>query len=466
MEYYKKSIFIFRRDLRLHDNTGLIAALNKSEEVLPCFIFDDTQITPHPYLSIPGFKFMTDSLKDLDMSLRNYGSCLLLFRGNPVEIVEEIIKNEGIECVFVNRDYTPFSRKRDERLSEACSRMGIAFESYSDLLLNSPEKTLKKDGKPYSIFSPYFKNAYQLRIPEPEMIRENKFMKKCSENNFRHEILLSEALGFPSPLSETDGGRSACLKILNNIHRFFEYEEKRDAPSLEMTTGLSAHLKFGTCSVREAYHAIKKTLGSEFMEPGFPLIRQLYWRDFFTHIAYFFPRVFGHSFHEKYDNIRWENDEKKFKAWCEGRTGFPFVDAGMRQLNETGFMHGRLRMICAAFLVKDLHIDWRWGERYFASRLTDYDPSVNNGNWQWAASTGCDSQPYFRIFNPWTQQKKFDPECKYIKKWIPELRKYPSEAIQGLEKTSLSGYVQTITDHKKACLKTKTLYSNLKNFED
>lgn len=466
MKKFKKTIFIFRRDLRLHDNSGLIKALEESEAVLPCFIFDDVQIEAHPYLSLPGFRFMIDSVTDLDTELRTHGSCLFLFRGRPEKIVVELSEKEGIDCVMVNRDYTPFSRKRDEKISEACKKKGITFESCADLLLNEPEGAIKKDGTPYKIFTPYFRNAVQIMVDTPKTLPDFNFCRTSEKYDSRSGKILSEILGHTSILLKMKGGRKNCLDLLKGLGRLSEYEEKRDFPYLGHTTGLSAHLKFGTCSVREAYHAIKKALGSELMEPGFPLIRQIYWRDFFTHIAYFFPRVFGHSFNEKYDNIRWENDEKKFKAWCEGRTGFPFVDAGMRQLNETGFMHGRLRMICAAFLVKDLHIDWRWGERYFASKLTDYDPSVNNGNWQWAASTGCDSQPYFRIFNPWTQQKKFDPECRYIKKWIPELRQYPSEAIHGLEKTSLSGYVQTITAHNKACLKTKMLYSNLKNFED
>lgn len=459
MKSFKKTLFIFRRDLRLNDNTGLIKALKKSDEVIPCFIFEDAQIASHPYLSVPGFRFMIDSLKDLDSQLRSYGSCLWLFRGISFEIISELIEKQGVDCVCVNRDYTPFSLKRDEKIAEICRQRGISFELCSDLLLNDPEKTLKKDGKPYTVFSPYFKNAFQIVIPEPEQIPENRFARSCKQDS-KLEKIFSETLGYSSPLQEIKGGRSSCLKILDNLHIFSEYEAQRDFPNLEMTTGLSAHLKFGTCSVREIYHKIRNVLGSGLLDQGFPLLRQLYWRDFFTHIAFFFPHIFGHAFNKKYNGIIWENNETNFQTWCEGKTGFPIVDAGMRQLNETGFMHGRARMICASFLVKDLHVDWRWGEKYFATRLTDYDPSVNNGNWQWAASTGCDSQPYFRIFNPWIQQKKYDNECSYIKKWVQELQAFPSKAIHGLEKQSLPGYPAQITNHKTASEKAKKLFAN------
>lgn len=458
MKRNRKTLFIFRRDLRLHDNTGLIKALIKSDEVLPCFIFDDVQIEAHPFLSLPGFRFMIDSITDLDTELRKHGSCLYLFRGKPEKIVSELSETEGIDCVMVNRDYTPFSIKRDERISEACNKENMAFQSYPDLLLNEPDEAAKKDGIPYKVFTPYFRNAFLINVNTPASLPDYNFSHASEKSETSSRAIMSEILGLSSPLKVMKGGRKNGLKILNRICDFSEYENKRDYPNLQMTTGLSAHLKFGTCSVREIYHSIKKALGSGIMEPGFPIIRQLYWRDFFTHIAYFFPQVFGHAFHEKYDNIKWENNETLFKAWCEGKTGFPIVDAGMRQLNETGFMHGRTRMICASFLVKDLHIDWRWGERYFATKLTDYDPCINNGNWQWAASTGCDSQPYFRIFNPWIQQKKYDKECLYIKKWLPELQFTHPQAIHNHEKINLQGYQKPIIDHRIASEQSKILF--------
>jgi len=228
------------------------------------------------------------------------------------------------------------------------------------------------------------------------------------------------------------------------------YAATKDIPALS-TSNLSAHLKFGTLSIRETYHAIKKILG-----PTHLLLRQLYWRDFFTHVAYYSPFVFGHAFHEKYDQLIWEHDDKKFQRWCTGTTGFPIVDAGMRQLTTTGFMHNRVRMIAASFLTKDLHIDWRWGEKFFAQQLIDYDPAVNNGNWQWCASTGCDAQPYFRIFNPWLQQKKFDTECIYIKRWIPELKKVAPATIHTWYANKLpSNYPKPMVDHTQEARITK-----------
>ena len=239
------------------------------------------------------------------------------------------------------------------------------------------------------------------------------------------------------------------------------YDEERNYPSLSATTGLSAYNKFGLCSVREFFYAVV----DQFSE-GHTLISELYWRDFFTHIGFHHPKVFGHCFHEKYEKLHWKNDESLFQCWCEGRTGFPIVDAGMRELNATGYMHNRVRMIVASFLCKDLHIDWRWGERYFAQKLIDYDPCVNNGNWQWAASTGCDAQPYFRIFNPWLQQKKFDKEALYIKKWIPNLNNLSSSSIHNLYKEKArqknsSDYPAPIVDHFVESKKAKEMFAAL-----
>jgi deoxyribodipyrimidine photo-lyase len=252
------------------------------------------------------------------------------------------------------------------------------------------------------------------------------------------------------------GGRKEGLKILKHITDFEEYEKIRDIPAYN-TTLLSAHLKFGTLSPRETYHHMQ-SLGRK-AHTG--LIRQLYWRDFWYHIAYFYPHVFGNAFHEKYNNLTWKQDEKGFKAWCNGTTGFPIVDAGMRQLNETGFMHNRVRMIVASFLIKDLHIHWLRGEQYFAQKLVDYDPCVNNGNWQWVASTGCDPQPYFRIFNPWLQQRKYDPACTYIKRWIPELKDVSTNAIHAWYKDKNrieSSYPAPILDHDVERGKTLAMY--------
>ncbi|MEZ5334801.1 MAG: deoxyribodipyrimidine photo-lyase [Methanolobus sp.] len=240
---------------------------------------------------------------------------------------------------------------------------------------------------------------------------------------------------------------------------FANYDNERDYPSIKGTTGLSAHNKLGTISIREFYHYVRNEL-----DEGHTLINELHWRDFFTHLAVAYPYVFNHAFKKKFDELSWLNDKELFDAWCNGKTGFPIVDAGMRELNTTGYMHNRVRMIVASFLVKDLHIEWKWGERYFASKLVDYDPCVNNGNWQWAASTGADSQPYFRIFNPWTQQKKFDPDCIYIKEWIPEFADISSKAIHSLEKSQqLPGveYPQALINHKEEREKTLLMFKSV-----
>jgi deoxyribodipyrimidine photo-lyase len=257
------------------------------------------------------------------------------------------------------------------------------------------------------------------------------------------------------------GGRTEALHILEDLKRFKDYEKQRDIPAERGTTTLSAHHKFGTCSVRESYHAVARQLGK-----GHTLIRELYWRDFFTHIAYHFPHVFGHAFYEDYEALKWSKDQEMFKRWSEGTTGFPIVDAGMRELNATGFMHNRVRMITASLLVKDLHIDWRWGEQYFAQKLVDYDPCVNNGNWQWVASTGCDHQPYFRVFNPWLQQRRFDGDCRYIKRWVPELRDTDVKDIHdrssGSREFGEKDYPDPIVEHETESQKAKEMFRAVK----
>lgn len=455
LKKYKKSLFIFRRDLRLDDNTGLAQALKLSEVVIPSFIFDPLQISNNnPYKSNNAIQFMIESLQVLDIQLQKFDSKLYLFHGSPDAVVDKIIKNEQVNAIFINKDYTRYSQQRDERIEMVCKKNKISFHDHHDLLLNEPETALKKDGKPYTIFTPFYKNASSIPVVEPIKNHfKNYFTKPIGDavSSTIYKKILPES----NPDIFVHGGLQQAQAILKHLGAYKDYPNERDYPYVEKTTGLSAHLKFGTCSVRQAYAAIKSELGV-----GHDLLRQLYWRDFFTHIAYNFPHVFGHAYNNKFKTLPWKNDEKMFKAWCDGNTGFPIVDAGMRQLNATGFMHNRVRMIVASFLTKDLHIDWRWGEKYFANKLVDYDPSVNNGNWQWSASTGCDAQPYFRIFNPWLQQKRFDPDCLYIKKWVPELKKFNSKDIHGLAKggTRLSGYAVPLVDHAIESALAKKVY--------
>ncbi len=421
-----KALFIFRRDFRLDDNTGLISALQESDLVIPCFIFTPEQIDHNPYRSDFCLQFMIESLEDLSTQLKNQGGKLYLFHGHPESIVEKCIQTLSITGVYANRDYTPYSIKRDEKLQSVCKKHKIPFKTYDDALLHPPEATLKADGKPYHIFTPYFRNASKLKVAQPQKNKSTNYAKipiDFSESETIYKKILPHRKEAPFLI----GGRTAGLKALKKTSQHKEYAKLRDFPAENATTHFSPYLKFTDISPREAYHKIEEELGK-----NHPLIRALYWRDFFTHIAFFYPHVFKGAFNRKYDQIEWNYDKKAFQKWCEGKTGFPIVDAGMRELNETGFMHNRVRMITASFLTKDLHIDWRLGEKYFAQKLIDYDPAVNNGNWQWAASTGCDAQPYFRIFNPWSQGEKFDPDCIYIKKWVHELSSYsPQEIHQG-----------------------------------
>ncbi|MBF0289492.1 MAG: deoxyribodipyrimidine photo-lyase [SAR324 cluster bacterium] len=437
---FEKSLFIFRRDLRLFDNTGLFKALQRSQAVIPCFILDPVQLQPHPYQSPAALTFMKESLEDLMHQLQQHGGRLFVCSGSPDRVVESLIQEVGIDAVFCNKDYTPFSQKRDQGLLDVCERHRIAFCSYHDSLLQPPGRVVKKDGNPYSVFTPFFKCASQITVPLPEKVTQPVFYQKEIHDPCIADLrVLHEVSSFQSPLK---GGRSRALDLLGNSKIHLNYSKNRDIPEYSATTKLSPHHKFGTCSIREVYHDFKNALGLQH-----PLIRQLYWRDFFTHIAYFYPHVFGHAFRLKYDQIEWNGTAEHFDVWCQGKTGFPIVDAGMREMNATGYMHNRLRMITASFLVKDLHVDWRKGERYFAQKLVDYDPCVNNGNWQWAASTGCDAQPYFRIFNPALQQKRFDPQEHYIQKWVPEYHR--------------SNYLKPIVDHKSQSQIAKILFKEI-----
>jgi len=455
---YQKALHIFRRDLRLHDNTALIHALANADSVIPCFIFDTRQIEQNDYKSDNCIQFMVHSLQDLQQQLQDKKARLFFFYGIAEEIVAKLIQQENIQAVYVNRDYTPFSRERDQKIKRVCEKNNVDFHSHADALLHEPEEIHKPDGQPYTVYTHFYNKACVNPVALPK--------KNNQANYFTSDMTLADH-SIMKKLSQKNnlnlfvkGGRKEATTLLRKIDTLKNYADIRNIPALNGTSTLSAHNKFGTLSIRELHAAIIHDFGAEHT-----LIKELYWRDFFTHIGYHFPHVFGQAFQKRYAHIQWSNNEKKFRAWCEGRTGFPIVDAGMRELNTTGYMHNRVRMITASFLVKDLHIDWRWGEKYFAQKLVDYDPAVNNGNWQWAASTGCDAQPYFRIFNPWMQQKKFDGDCLYIKKWIPELAKIPAQEIHALEKNVplfMTNYPAPIINHAEESKKTKLLYAHCK----
>lgn len=449
---FSTSLFLFRRDLRLEDNMALNAARAESGRVLTAFVLDPRQLEPHPYQSRRALSFMRKSLDDLQQQVQANGGRLYLFHDHPEHVVELVHRRHRIEAVYLNRDYTPFSRQRDEAIHQRCRERGIAFRSYDDALLNPPEQALKTDGEPYRVFTPFHKRMHQNPVALPQPLAAGQWLTDASHD-------ASDRLASLHQNHDNDlrGGRKAALAQLDALPRCRDYSKQRDIPALDATSHLSVYLKFGCCSIREAYHAVAFALG-----PDHALLRQLYWRDFFSHIAFHYPHVFGHAFHRVYDAIAWRNDKERFQRWADGCTGFPIVDAGMRQLAATGMMHNRVRMIVASFLVKDLHISWRWGERFFAQHLLDYDPCLNNGNWQWAASTGCDAQPYFRIFNPWLQQQRFDPQCEYIKRWLPELADLSPAAIQHWHKTPLAGgYPAPMLDHAISSQHAKILFQSV-----
>ena len=447
---YKKSLFIFRRDLRLEDNIGLIESLQNSTEVIPCFIYDENLINN---LKDSKFRwnFLNESLTDLDMELKKKGTRLQVLEGKPEKVIEKIIKKHKVEAIFLNTDFTNYSQKRDEKIYQTCKKKEISFHSTLDFLLHNPNEIKTNEGSPYTIYSFFYKKAKQFPI--------RKISKNIKKNYSKEIISDIQIKELKIKNDEIIGGRKEAMKIIKNLDKFRDYDKVRDFPGLNQTTMLSAHNKFGTISIREIHKHIKEILGLDHTIMG-----EIYWREFFSYILFHFPHAQKTSFRQKFQKIPWSKSKESFKKWSEGKTGFPIVDAGMRQLNETGFMHNRVRMVVASFLTKDLHIDWRLGEKYFAEKLIDYDPAVNSGNWQWAASTGCDSVPYFRIFNPWRQQERFDLDCDYVKKWIPELKNMEPKTIHNLWKEFPKNieYPKPMLIHKIEAEKTKLIFKSQK----
>tara|TARA_B100000575_G_scaffold293435_1_gene304809 strand:- start:876 stop:2162 length:1287 start_codon:yes stop_codon:yes gene_type:complete len=409
----KINIFWFRRDLRLIDNTALHQSLKKNN-VKPIFIFD-TDITNKLEKNDARLSFIHSLLFLVNKDLNAHNSSIFCYHGKPEVIWKELISNYEIDTVFWNRDYEPYSIKRDNTIKQLLKNNNIEVKTFKDQVIFEEFDILKKDNNPYTVFTPY-KNKWLSTFEETNKY-DIKINKQINFNNF-----YKKSNHFPS-LKELGFIKSNIKVKPFNFKYLSDYESFRDYPHKDFTSYLSPHLRFGSISVRECINFALKT-NSVFLS-------ELIWREFFMQILFHFPHVVDTSFKLKYDKIKWRNDPKEFEAWCNGKTGYPLVDAGMRQLNETGYMHNRVRMVTASFLVKHLLIDWRWGERYFAKKLLDFELSSNNGNWQWAAGTGCDSAPYFRIFNPIEQLKKFDSNLVYTKKWINDLGKqtYPSEIV-------------------------------------
>lgn len=411
------TVFWFRRDLRLQDNAGLFHALKESEEVLPVFIFDSEILEKLEDKADLRVAFIHQSLTLIQKQLEDLGSTLLVLHGYPLEIFKELTP----KAVYTNHDYEPYARSRDAQVKEILESKGVVFKTFKDQVIFEKGEVTKDDGKPYTVFTPYSRKW-------KSKLEELALKSFATEKYFDHfkkivPIALStlKEIGF----QETSFNFPERLVKQSIVE---QYDKQRNFPAIAGTTKLSVHLRFGTVSIRK--------LAQLALEKNETWLNELIWRDFYHMILWHFPQVETKAFKPAYDKIEWRNNEKEFKIWCEGKTGYPIVDAGMRELNATGFMHNRVRMITASFLTKHLLIDWRWGEAYFAKKLLDFDLAANNGGWQWAASSGCDAAPYFRVFNPQLQTEKFDPKMEYIKKWVPEF--------------GTTSYPKPIVDHKLA----------------
>ncbi|HWB64312.1 MAG TPA: deoxyribodipyrimidine photo-lyase [Chitinophagales bacterium] len=400
------SFFWFRRDLRLDDNAALYHALKGADAVIPLFIFDTTILDYLDDKEDKRVQFIHQELHRLNNELRQYGSSLLVRVGKPVEVWKQLLEEYTIKAVYTNRDYEPTAIARDEAVQDVLKQHGAKFFTYKDQVIFERYEVLKDDGKPYTVFTPYSKKWKAKLVPfyykpYPTLSYAGNFYKTGSAGI----IPPLESFGFKStPFIYPE--RALRNEIVSH------YTENRDYPAVNGTSKLGIHLRFGTLSIRK--------LLSYALERNQTYVNELIWREFYQQILFHFPQVVTRAFKTEYDAIQWENEEAKFAAWCEGKTGFPLVDAGMRELNATGYMHNRVRMVTASFLTKNLLVDWRWGEAYFAAKLLDFDLASNNGGWQWASGSGTDAAPYFRVFNPQLQLEKFDPQLKYVKQWVPE----------------------------------------------
>lgn len=425
MDKNKVNIFWFRRDLRLQNNIGLKVALMDDLPVLPLFIFDDDILEELPQ-DDARVTFIYEVLIDMDASLKKHDSGVLIKKGKINDVWERLVANFNIEKVFFNRDYEPGAIKRDENVSKFLNSKKIKVKHYKDQVVFEKNQVLKPDGDPYTVYTPY-KNKW-LEEFEKTKLPDDDITEKLLSNVFRFDS------NFPA--IDDIGLSESPIKVKPiNFDVLADYGKYRDYPAKDRTSYLSPHLRFGTVSIRSM---VKKAA-----QENVVFLSELIWREFFMQILYHFPKVVTDNFKSKYNGIKWRNHQGEFEKWCKGETGYELVDAGMRQLNTTGYMHNRVRMLTASFLCKHLLIDWRWGEAYFAKKLLDYELSSNNGNWQWAAGTGCDAAPYFRIFNPHLQLKKFDEDLKYTKKYIKDYK---------------AGYLPEIVAHKTARERALTTY--------
>lgn len=424
------TVFWFRRDLRLDDNTALFHALQDNETVLPIFIFDETILQ---YLEKDDARvtFIYNQLEKINSELVKINKSLAVFYGKPFEIYKKLIAENKITSVYTNHDYEPYARKRDLELNDLFKQNKVEFKTCKDQVIFEKSEITKDDKTPYVVYTPY-SNKWKSKLKETKLVKypSETLLDKITQHSY--PFLSLDDVGFEKTTIELPE-YNISEELVSN------YENTRNFPALEGTSLIGIHLRFGTISIRKLVEYAVKFQNETFL-------KELIWREFFMQILWHFPHTKTQSFKPKYDSIKWVNNEELFQKWCDGKTGYPMVDAGMRELNATGHMHNRVRMVVASFLCKHLLIDWRWGETYFASKLLDYEQASNVGNWQWAAGSGVDAAPYFRIFNPTEQIKKFDKELKYIKKWVPEL-----ETLD---------YSNPIVDHKEAREKCLQVYKD------
>jgi deoxyribodipyrimidine photo-lyase len=423
------AVFWFRRDLRLFDNTSLFHALVSGFKVLPVFIFDEnilSKLNPDD----KRVTFIWQALRHLDQLLIPYKASIQLFYGKPEKIFEHLLADYSVHKVFANHDYEPYAQSRDLKVKKVLAEKGVLFQTFKDQVIFEKQEVIKSNGEAYTVFTPYC-NKWNEKLRHDS----NSLLAWSSENYLFNMLQCKPNNEFRITDLNFDLKNEEYQKFELDTVTLSTYDKTRDYPALDSTSRVSVHLRFGTISIRQ--------LVASALKINAVWLNELIWREFFMQILWNYPYVVEQPFKSKYRFVKWRNNEKDFEAWSSGHTGYALVDAGMRELNETGFMHNRVRMVTASFLVKHLLINWQWGEAYFASKLLDFELSSNNGNWQWAAGTGSDSAPYFRIFNPITQAQKFDPESIYIKRWVPE---YGEES-----------YTKPIVDHgfaRSRCLET------------
>jgi deoxyribodipyrimidine photo-lyase len=428
MDKKKITVFWHRRDLRFHDNTALYHALQSEYPVLPVFIFDRNILDKLEDEDDLRVNFIHQEIQKIQREYEQHGGSLKVYYGMPEDFFKEMLDEFDVRSVYFNHDYEPYARERDKVVYHLLKDNSVAIKHFKDHVLVEKGEVLKADGNPYTVYTPYSRKW-------KELVTDNTFRHYPSEEHLDSLLTMDhmkipslEEMGFKhKPFNYPD--RAVDLEIIKKYHN------RRNFPAKRGTTRMSVHLRFGTVSIRELARTGKAN--NKFLN-------ELIWRDFYAMILWNFPRVVEKAFKPAYDHIKWRNNEEEFKRWCMGKTGYPIVDAGMRELNETGYMHNRVRMIVASFLTKHLLIDWRWGEAYFARKLLDFEQASNNGGWQWAAGSGCDAAPYFRVFNPELQTQKFDKNLEYIKKWIPEL--------------DTPDYSEPIVDHKEARQRALTTY--------